>query len=207
MSSEPPSRPLPGLGARAASEVQAALVVSALVAAGLLVARLAGVMGTVATIRLGVALVGLLALNTVTSLLSRLEPLGPPGPLAAATPEGSGAGRPLGLLARARRRLGRKPVEMRTNEPPEVVTLDKLVWLSESSAMDFYSLLRPRLAAVGRRRLRGAGIDPDDEPAVAAALGPGAEWMKPSGPPEDRHAAGVRAEAVLELLRRLESLE
>ncbi len=85
---------------------------------------------------------------------------------------------------------------------------ERVVRFSEGSALDYRSMLKPRLAAVASRRLGDAGIDLVDGDAVESLLGPEAariiDPLEP--PPERRDARGVPATTVRDLLRRLDQL-
>lgn len=108
--------------------------------------------------------------------------------------------------ARRRRRLGRRP---RSRSFSEETSLDRVLRIAEGSATDFEVHLRPRLAAVCRRRLTDAGHDPGDLEAVERVLGPlGRAVLDPRRSPnyDPRAPAGVPVSDVLALLERAERL-
>lgn len=84
----------------------------------------------------------------------------------------------------------------------------RMVRFSQTSAFDFHAMLKPRLVAVAQRRLEEVGVDPSRRADVEAVLGPFGAWaVDPSVvAPRDREQAGIPAEAVRDLLSRLDSL-
>ncbi len=103
------------------------------------------------------------------------------------------------------RRLGRRA---RSRSFSEETSLDRVLRIAEGSATDFEVHLRPRLAAVCRRRLTDAGHDPGDLEAVERVLGPlGRAVLDPRRSPNyDPRAPGVPVSDVLALLERAERL-
>ncbi|MHB1987427.1 MAG: hypothetical protein ACYCSF_05525 [Acidimicrobiales bacterium] len=157
-------------------------------AGGLALAHLAGVLGLTAAIRVGVAVLGVIALAVVVH-----------GLLAT----GDGASGDDGWVKEPRRaRAGRPGFG-------EVGGLERAMRFGESSAMDFHMVLRPRISAVATRRLVEAGIDPADPTAVESVLGPlGAFVVDPDAKaPADRQGPGVPAAAVRDVLSKLNALK
>ncbi len=92
--------------------------------------------------------------------------------------------------------------------PPAVGSTERVLMISAGSAAEFDNRLKPRLAAVCRRRLVEAGHDPTDRHEVSSVLGPlGWRVLDPSAPDHyDPRAPGVPVAEVLDLLQRAESL-
>lgn len=103
----------------------------------------------------------------------------------------------------------RRPASSGSTVAPEgEVRLARLVSIAERSAADFDVLVRPRLAAVARRRLAEAGVDLDRREDVESVLGSrGADAVAPSVRVDrDRDDPGVPAEELIALLERLREL-
>lgn len=156
---------------------------------------LAGLLNLTTTARAAGGLLGLYAVVVVTRLLPFAE-----GDHDLET--FSGWREPVrgGRLARVRRRA--KP------RPAPTDPLERMLLVSSASAADFDTLLRPRLAAVARRRLVDAGLDPADLEQVAERLGPlGARVLDPRIPPRrDLSTPGEPLTDVAALLVRLEEM-
>lgn len=109
--------------------------------------------------------------------------------------------------ARGWRRLvrRRRRASMRPSLDPGI---ERVLRISEGSEADFEVLLRPRLAAVCRRRLVDVGVDPYDTAAVARLLGPlGVRVLDPAPPAShDVRRPGVPVAEVQTLLNRAKEL-
>lgn len=191
-----------------------AIVVSAVAVAALGIVHGVGSLGLSQAVRIGIGVLGAVWLPYAARSLAEASA---DGRAPARSRAGAAGSLPLAVRLRARplfarfdrvgrlRRVGRT----RRSEPPEDWEITRaLVRLSESSAIEFHTRIRPRVATVARHRLAAAGIDPSDRGAVLAAIGEvGAAVLDPSvAPPRDREAAGVPAAALVSLLRRLEEL-
>jgi hypothetical protein len=182
-----------------------------IVVVALSVAHGAGVVGLSQAVRLGVAIVGALAVILVAGIVR--DESDPPPELPSAVrrarprPRVERWASSLAMLA-SRRRRAVEEVRRRADVAGEWAGMEQIVRFSESSAMDFHVRLRPRVSAVVRRRIELAGIDPSDTARVTEALGPLGPPLVHMGarPPQDRHAPGVPAAAVRDVLRRAEEL-
>lgn len=165
----------------------------------LVVLHLWGILALPAAIRIGVAILGTVLLAVAARALptTELDPRQDGDVPARRVPAF------LGRLAF----FGRRALRRGSPEGPGG-GLEMAMRFSESSAMDFHRLLRPRLVAVANRRLADAGIDPSDRQAVEAVLGTtGASLVDPAArPPHDRQAAGVPVTTVRDLLSELDQL-
>ena len=170
----------------------------------LTLAHLAGALGLVQAIRIGVAATGLISLAVAGRYLFALCA----EPIAAIRREQAPLLATLAALARGALHGRRWKARRRKGPVGEVARLERLVRFSQTSAGDFHSLLRPRVSAVAARRLEDAGIDIADSRAVASALGPdGARLVDPlARPPDDRDDPGTPATVLLDVLRRLDTL-
>lgn len=179
---------------------------AATVIVGVFIATVVGALAASAATRIGVGAVGVVGV-WLTSATLRDMTVPPPGTHGAL---------PRALPSRRRSRarviatwLGRRVRPGR----PEIrhtpwAELEATVRLAETSAADFHIRLRRRLAVTIGRRLRIAGIDPNDRDRVVGALGElAAQIVDPASDVlEDRHAPGVPATELRELLRKVEAL-
>lgn len=148
------------------------------------------------TLRVGGAAAGLLAVVSVASALpledrGREEGEEPPWRVVART----------GRLRRFGRRLSSKV----GSDPADTAT-ERLVRIAQTSAADFESLLRPRLAAVTGRRVRRAGYDPSDLESLQQLLGPLAGRVLTTSRSHDPRGPGVEASEVAAFLENLKEL-
>lgn len=173
-----------------------------LIAAGIValfaIAYLGGVLPLGISLRAAATTLGLYLLLVVLQVLPLSEP-------ARELEVFAGFNEPARRRRRRLRRLGRRP---RSRSFSEETSLDRVLRIAEGSATDFEVHLRPRLAAVCRRRLTDAGHDPGDLEAVERVLGPlGRAVLDPRRSPNyDPRAPGVPVSDVLALLERAERL-
>jgi hypothetical protein len=108
-------------------------------------------------------------------------------------------------FARRRRRPEREP-----SHPGQLVTLERLVMMAGTSALQVHAYLRPLLAEVAEQHLaaRGQSLERMTDETGRRLLGEKLwDIVRPGRPfPEDRHGPGVTAEdlgAMLDTLERL----
>jgi hypothetical protein len=182
---------------------------SAVVAAGVAVAHGAGVLGLSQAVRIAVGLAGVLWLPVAAGTLSRAcRPIDPHAVRPAPSRLRSRLARVAPGLVRRHTHPGRHGPEREGTAPEPWEATVALIRLSASHGLEFHARIRPRVAAVARRRLRSVGIDPSDLEAVRAVIGElGAAVADPApAPPPDREAPGVPVVELVALLSRLEEL-
>jgi hypothetical protein len=193
------------------SPSRGAALASAVVVAGVAVAHGAGVLGLSQAVQIAVGLAGVLWLPVAAGTLSRAcRPLDPQAAPVRPAPSRlrSQIARVLPVLASRHARPGRHGPELEGTPPEPWEATVALIRLSASHGLEFHARIRPRVAAVARRRLRSVGIDPSERDAVRAVLGElGAAVADPApAQPPDRDAPGVPVAELIGLLSRLEEL-
>lgn len=100
----------------------------------------------------------------------------------------------------------RRPSDSR---PAQLMRLERTVASARSSALDLHARLRPVLVEIAETALARRGVRLERDAADAERLlGPAAwELLRPGRPlPEDRHAAGIEAQELEQILDALEEL-